>query len=228
MLSLPLPRPRPLSSRRSLPGETPPSRVIHVRGLPAYTTESELLTLCTPFGNVIRVLLLQQQQQAFVQMATVEVSNRGWWGRKGGGTCMMGMACPTAFVCSRAPPCSPCPHPRPCIVQAASALLGRYTMSPATIRSKQVFFQYSNRTEIKAPATPNNNSSNNPTQQHTHGNIPQQQHTQPTVTDFKGEHQSSANAILLVTVLNVRVPVTLDHLHTIFKPYGEWSKRGVM
>ena len=67
----------PFVSRRSTPGETTPSRVVHVRGLPAYTTESELLSLCTPFGTVIRVLLLQQQQQAFVQMASVEVRQGG-------------------------------------------------------------------------------------------------------------------------------------------------------
>ena len=36
--------------------------------------------------------------------------------------------------------------------------------------------------------------------------------------------QQTANSILIVTVLNTRVAVTLDHIHQIFKPCGEVLK----
>jgi len=45
------------------------SKVLHVRALPGYTTEQELVDLCKPFGNVTKVLLLQDKNQAFVEMA---------------------------------------------------------------------------------------------------------------------------------------------------------------
>jgi len=44
------------------------SKVLHVRALPGYTTEQELVDLCKPFGNVTKVLLLQDKNQAFVEM----------------------------------------------------------------------------------------------------------------------------------------------------------------
>jgi len=45
-----------------------------VRGLPAFTTESDLNSVCSPFGTVVKVLLLNTKQQAFVQMDSVEAA----------------------------------------------------------------------------------------------------------------------------------------------------------
>lgn len=52
----------------------PPSKVLHVRGLPSYCTESELLQLCSPFGVVVRTLLLQSSMQGQKVNNTVETA----------------------------------------------------------------------------------------------------------------------------------------------------------
>lgn len=47
------------------------SKVLHVRGLPAYTTEAEVRTLCEPYGKVDKILLLTEKHQGFVQMESI-------------------------------------------------------------------------------------------------------------------------------------------------------------
>lgn len=125
------------------------SKVVHARGLPNFTTEAELVAVCSPFGPVEKTLILQQKMQAFVSMQSLE---------------------------------------------AAVNLVSRYSSSPCYIRGKPIFFQFSTRAEIKTP-----------------------------VAEVKGTTQQ-ANNILLVSVLNTRVPVTLDNIHQIFKPYGDVLK----
>jgi polypyrimidine tract-binding protein 2 len=130
--------------------------VLHVRGLPAYTTESELSLLCSPFGQVIKILLLSSKQQAFVQMESVE---------------------------------------------AATNLVTRFASSPAYIRTKPIHFQFSNRSEVKTNQSKSGGGGGG--------------------EGGSGDSQQTPNNILLVSVLNARVPVTLENIHQIFKPYGE-------
>jgi len=106
--------------------------------------------LCNPFGVPQKTLLLNNKQQAFVQMDSVD---------------------------------------------AATSLVARYAASPVQIRGKPVFFQYSNRNEVK-----------------TAGGGAQD-----------GQSQTPS-AILIVSVLNCRVPVTLENIHQVFKPYGNVLK----
>jgi len=84
-------------------------------------------------------------------------------------------------------------------VESASALVSRYSSSPPSIRTKQIHFQYSNRSEVKT------NSNYQP-------------------PSGLGDPSQTPNHILLVSVLNTRVPVTLENIHQIFKPYGEVIK----
>jgi RNA recognition motif-containing protein len=127
-----------------------PSKVLHVRALPSYTTESELVSVVAPFGQVVKCLLLPDKNQAFIQMASIE---------------------------------------------AASALLDSLEFTQPQIRSKAIFFQFSSRTEIETKAN----------------------------TGAAGA-DAGASCTLLITVLNVTVPVTLDNICQICKPYGEVLK----
>jgi len=68
---------------------------------------------------------------------------------------------------------------------AATTLINYYNSVQANIRSKPVYFQYSNREEISAPSV-----------------------------------VEEQNNILLVTVMNVLYPVTIETLHQIFSKYG--------
>jgi hnRNP-L/PTB/hephaestus splicing factor len=49
--------------------QTGGGKVLHVRALPGYTTEQELVDLCKTYGSVVKVLLLQDKNQAFVEMS---------------------------------------------------------------------------------------------------------------------------------------------------------------
>lgn len=53
--------------------DSPPSCVVHARGLPSVCTEAELFALCSPFGNVTQVYFLniKDSVQALIQFATV-------------------------------------------------------------------------------------------------------------------------------------------------------------
>lgn len=140
-----------MDSNKRQKNEAGASKVLHVRGLPSYTTETELVSLCYPYGQVVKCLILPEKHQAFVQMESIE---------------------------------------------CATKLLEGFAMKPPSIRMKDIYFQYSSRSEVE---TKNRGDSSN--------------------LGSEGE-----NSILLVTVLNPAVPVTLDNIHQIFKPYGEVLK----
>lgn len=127
-----------------------PSKVLHVRGLPSYTTESELVSVVAPFGQVAKCLLLPDKNQGFIQMTSI---------------------------------------------QAATDLLNSLEFTQPQIRSKAIYFQFSSRQEVE---TKNNG---------------------PAGGDMGG-----SSCTLLVSVLNVTVPVTLDNICQICKPYGEVLK----
>lgn len=141
-----------------------PSKVLHVRGLPPYTSDQELIALCQPFGNIIKTFILQEKHQGFVQMDSIASSQR---------------------------------------------LLDRYTEVTASIRGKPIYFQYSKHEEI----TTNN-----------------QRTTRVGIGNDGGEgiqghpDQDNANSILLVSVLKARIPVTLENIYQVFRPYGEVLK----
>ncbi len=83
-------------------------------------------------------------------------------------------------------------------VESASNLLQHYMSVPAYLQSKPIYFQYSNRDVIQV----NPNKAPNP---------------------LGGEHKSGespVNHILLVTILNPRLPVTIENLYQVFSPYG--------
>eukprot|EP00457_Paulinella_chromatophora_P006898 gb/GEZN01006918.1/.p1 GENE.gb/GEZN01006918.1/~~gb/GEZN01006918.1/.p1 ORF type:complete len:509 (-),score=86.41 gb/GEZN01006918.1/:50-1576(-) len=138
-----------------------PSKVLHIRALPMGTTEAELAALCSPFGSVVKVLLLNAKQQAFVQMASLE---------------------------------------------AAQNVLLQFSQG-ATLRGKQVHLQYSSRQEVAVSGS--------------------------STTSLMGGigygggglgGDAPPNYILLVSIINARVPVTLDNIHEVFKTYGEVKK----
>jgi hypothetical protein len=147
------------SSKRVKTEHQGPSRVLHVRGLPQFTSESELVQLCQPYG-VIKTLILNAKQQAFIQMESTD---------------------------------------------AAASIVQRYASAPPYLRSKQVFFQYSSRNEVKAPAIAPGSSAYSGSAVAADGLAP-------------------PNHVVLVSILDARVPVTIENIHQIFKPYGEVVK----
>ena len=50
-------------------GEVTPSRVLHVRHLPANATEVEVAALGAPFGRVMNIMILRTRNQALMEMA---------------------------------------------------------------------------------------------------------------------------------------------------------------
>lgn len=52
-----------------------PSKVLHVRGLPENTTETELKSVFEGFAPVVKCFLLSEKYQAFVQMESVEIAS---------------------------------------------------------------------------------------------------------------------------------------------------------
>ena len=52
----------------------PPSKVVHLRGLPPYATEADVVHLFAAMAGLAltRILLLPNSSQAFLQLATVE------------------------------------------------------------------------------------------------------------------------------------------------------------
>eukprot|EP00808_Paulinella_micropora_P012780 g5261.t1 len=142
-----------------------PSKVVHVRALPAMCSEAELAALCSPYGAVLKVLLLHAKNQAFVELSSPEA--------------------------------------------AQNVLLN--LEHGAQIRGKQVYLQYSSRQEVVV----------NPAQQ-----------MGPASSSMRGGGMGGGggggleqpNHILLVSIINARVPVTLENIHEVFKPYGEVKK----
>jgi polypyrimidine tract-binding protein 2 len=89
-------------------------------------------------------------------------------------------------------------------VEAATNLVTRFASSPAYIRTKPIHFQFSNRSEVKTNQSKSGGGGGG--------------------EGGSGDSQQTPNNILLVSVLNARVPVTLENIHQIFKPYGEVLK----
>lgn len=126
-----------------------PSKVIHIRGLPGDVTEAELVSLCSPFGLVVKVFLLTAKQQGLVQMDSVET---------------------------------------------ATMVVATYGAQPPVIRGRQVHVQFSSHPEIS----------------YSDGG--------------DAEGKGKPNKILLVSIHNLRVPVTLQNIHDICRPHGEVRK----
>lgn len=128
------------------------SKVLHVRNLPSFTSDAELMALCMPYGAVTTVLVMAHKNQGFVEMADANA--------------------------------------------AQSALAGLEAMNPS-IRGKNVYFQFSSRTSI----TKSNSASSN--------------------APLMGGQISTPGSVLMLNILNAAVPVTLDNIYQISKPYGD-------
>jgi polypyrimidine tract-binding protein 1 len=135
-----------------------PSKVIHCRGLPQFTTENELVALAHPFGGIVRVLVLPTKQQAFIQFSSEA---------------------------------------------AATAMLDHYSQNPASIRNKTIYFGYSSRTEVVKRTDSG---------------------AEPRATQGGVTGGGEPNSILIVSVMNAQVPVTLENVVMVFKPYGDVLK----
>ena len=166
-----------------------PSRVLHIRGLPAYTSESDVLSFFSALPGVVltRILLLPNSNQAFLQMASVEQAQQlvAMQAQQGGSFILKG--------------------------------------------NKSIIVQFSNRQEIHTPATMAAAAgANGAAGSSSGGGSGAAASSSTTHADYKQsggggggvlghDSQQNANSILIVTVLNTRVPVTLDHIHQIFK-----------
>lgn len=144
------------------------SKVLHVRGLPTYTTETELVAMVSQFGRVVKTLILHDKNQAFVQMDSLDSAMR-----------------------------------------AVAAL----SQVPPTIRNKTVYVQYSSRQEVdhKVPMTTAVGGVEG-----VFGPL--------GVTPDGGAAAAAfgaASPTLIIMVTNVTVPVTLENVYQICKPYGE-------
>jgi len=127
------------------------SKVLHIRALPDYVSEGELMQLCAPFGAVHKVLIIADKHQAFVQMDNQT---------------------------------------------SAASVIAAYAVAPAMVRAKTVYIQFSSRQEVEV-----------------------KQHSGPT-----GGGPDTPGCVLLVSVLNAAVPVTLENIHQIFQPHGDVLK----
>lgn len=130
-----------------------PSKVVHVKGVPADTQEHELVSLAGNFGTVVRTLVLGPKHQAFMEMDSLDTAGK---------------------------------------------LLSHYASAQAFIRTTPIYLQYSSRTEI----TPNARYANG-----------------GDGTALAGE--GIPNVVLMVSVQNMRLPVTLDNIHQVFRTFGD-------
>jgi len=128
------------------------SKVLHCRGLPLFTTETELVGMVSQFGRVVKTLILHDKHQAFIQMDSLEAA--------------------TLAVASLAEPNVP------------------------SVRGKNVYVQFSSRQEV------DNKSA--------------------SVMQESGGDGTSTTLIVMIT--NVTIPVTLDNIYQICKPYGDVLK----
>ena len=151
----------------------PPSKVLHIRGLPPYTSESDVVSFFSamPGVSVTRILLLPNSNQAFLQLA------------------------------------SPGQAAHLCALQQQQG--GHFLLKP----NKAIIVQFSNRHEVHTPATMAAAGISGGTI----GVGPVGAGGLQSAAGGGHDSQQQANSILIVTVLNTRVPVTLDHIHQIFK-----------
>jgi hypothetical protein len=61
------------SSQKKIRTAQTPSKVIHARNLPQDCTESDLLAVSSPFGQVVNVLLMKGKNQALIQMGVRKI-----------------------------------------------------------------------------------------------------------------------------------------------------------
>jgi len=134
-----------------------PSKVLHCRNLPMYTTETELMQLVASFGRVVRTLVLHDKNQAFIQMETLDGAQR-----------------------------------------AVAAM----EITPPTLRSKTVYVQFSNRQEVETKGGG--------------GGLVGGMGGTPNLSADGGQ-----SCVLILMITNVLIPVTLDNIHQICKPYGD-------
>lgn len=157
----------------------PPSLVLHVRSLPAFTTESELIAVLQPYGHVERAFITQHNKQAFVQLASLE---------------------------------------------AAEAIVAHSASPPGfALRGRQIFLQYSNRKEVVPPPNQNVAMQQQGIREHAPASFSTTGHSAGGGGGGGGgsdQHATAPNSILLISVTNLRVSVTLDHIHAICKPSG--------
>jgi polypyrimidine tract-binding protein 1 len=89
-------------------------------------------------------------------------------------------------------------------VDNATKVVQNYMANQAYIQSQPVYFQFSNRTEV----TGNTRYSSN-----LFG-------TSTAATTTETKVQEGTSPVLLVSILNARLQVTIDNLHTVFSSYG--------
>lgn len=167
-------------------GSASPSKVLHIRGLPPYTSENDVLSFFASLPaqsggggvSLTRILLLPNSNQAFVQLPSV----------------------------------SDAVH----LVSLQAAQGGHFVIKG----NKSIIVQFSNRQEIHTPATiaaaagGQGGAAAGPAAGAQHADYAKGGGGSGGVGN---DSQQTANSILIVTVLNTRVPVTLDHIHQIFK-----------
>jgi len=88
--------------------------------------------------------------------------------------------------------------------EAAALVVGRYGDAGVMLRGKSVHLQYSQRDEISV------------SESKTQGGV--------LGGSGDGQSQATANSILITTVLNTRIPVTIENLQQVFKPFGDVLK----
>uniref|UniRef100_A0A5K3EUH9 RRM domain-containing protein n=1 Tax=Mesocestoides corti TaxID=53468 RepID=A0A5K3EUH9_MESCO len=67
---------RPRVEGGSVGPSAPPSRVLHVRGLPAETAETDIVKLAMPFGPIANLVLTKKTGQALIEMANQEIATQ--------------------------------------------------------------------------------------------------------------------------------------------------------
>jgi len=87
-------------------------------------------------------------------------------------------------------------------IESASAVLQALELSQPSIRSKDVYFQFSSRQEVVQSGIGGPN-----------GTIP------PPSMGMSGDGE--ANSVLLISITNVTLPVTLENVVQVCKPYGQ-------
>jgi hnRNP-L/PTB/hephaestus splicing factor len=96
--------------------------------------------------------------------------------------------------------------------EQASKLVAYYSKKEAILKGRRVFFQFSNRDEIKI--------------RNSGGTVPRGYETGFTSGGGVGkdEGQDRPNKILLVSIYDCRVPITIDNLYQVFAGYGDVDK----
>lgn len=150
---------------------SPPSKVVHARGLAPRTSEADIRVLCTRLGlKVVGVFMFSTKGQALIELDSV---------------------------------------------QSASVLLRHSTQQPTILNGRQVYLQFSSYQALEPPAP-------SPFVQKEvfgHRSAQHQQMSQPSALAM--QISPNPGPILLVSILEARLPVSIENLHTVFQPYGD-------